>query len=197
MMFTDYYAENSCTAGRSTFITGQVACAPASPRSAFPGAAGRPAGARHHHRPGAQAARLRHRPVRQEPSRRPRRVSADQARLRRILRQPLSPQRRGGAGTALLSEERHGIRQGQLAARRAQGVRRRQDRGHRPAQPQADGDDRRRNDRRRDRLHAAAGQGQQAVLHLDEHDAHARLHPRPAVACAARAACPATSMPTA
>src|SRR5262245_22525776 len=24
MMFTDYYAENSCTAGRSTFITGQV-----------------------------------------------------------------------------------------------------------------------------------------------------------------------------
>src|ERR1700722_11168645 len=23
MMFTDYYAENSCTAGRSTFITGQ------------------------------------------------------------------------------------------------------------------------------------------------------------------------------
>jgi arylsulfatase len=25
MLFTDYYAENSCTAGRSTFITGQVA----------------------------------------------------------------------------------------------------------------------------------------------------------------------------
>ena len=24
MMFTDYYAENSCTAGRSSFITGQV-----------------------------------------------------------------------------------------------------------------------------------------------------------------------------
>jgi arylsulfatase A-like enzyme len=24
MKFTDYYAENSCTAGRSTFITGQV-----------------------------------------------------------------------------------------------------------------------------------------------------------------------------
>src|SRR4051812_29074717 len=24
LMFTDYYAENSCTAGRSTFITGQV-----------------------------------------------------------------------------------------------------------------------------------------------------------------------------
>ena len=36
MMFTDYYAENSCTAGRSTFITGQSACAPACPRSESP-----------------------------------------------------------------------------------------------------------------------------------------------------------------
>ena len=36
MMFTDYYAENSCTAGRSTFITGQDACAPVFPRSACP-----------------------------------------------------------------------------------------------------------------------------------------------------------------
>ena len=27
MMFTDYYAENSCTAGRSSFITGQIAVA--------------------------------------------------------------------------------------------------------------------------------------------------------------------------
>lgn len=49
IMFTDYYAENSCTAGRSTFITGQtclrtglckvgapgapVACRPATSRS--------------------------------------------------------------------------------------------------------------------------------------------------------------------
>jgi arylsulfatase len=28
MMFTDYYAENSCTAGRSTFITGEVGFRP-------------------------------------------------------------------------------------------------------------------------------------------------------------------------
>ena len=28
MMFTDYYAEQSCTAGRSSFITGQSTCAP-------------------------------------------------------------------------------------------------------------------------------------------------------------------------
>ncbi len=37
------------------------------------------------------------RPVRQEPSRRPRRVPAHHPRLRRILRQPLPPQRRGRA----------------------------------------------------------------------------------------------------
>ena len=37
MMFTDYYAENSCTAGRSIFITGQMPPAHrACPRSAFP-----------------------------------------------------------------------------------------------------------------------------------------------------------------
>ena len=36
----------------------------------------------------------------------------------------------------------------ELAARRAQGLRRRQDRGYRPAQQEADGDGRRRNDRR-------------------------------------------------
>ena len=34
MMFTDYYAEQSCTAGRSSFITGQH-CERAFPRSGF------------------------------------------------------------------------------------------------------------------------------------------------------------------
>ena len=29
MIFTDYYAEQSCTAGRASFITGQHGCAPA------------------------------------------------------------------------------------------------------------------------------------------------------------------------
>ena len=154
MMFTDYYAENSCTAGRSSFITGQTPKRTGLSKVGIPGRAGRPPGSRHHHRAGAQAARLRDGPVRQEPSRRPRRVPADETRLRRVLRQPLSPQRRGGAGAPVLAEERHRLRQGQLAARRAQSVRRRQDRGHRAADPQADGDDRRRDHRRRDRLHA-------------------------------------------
>jgi arylsulfatase A-like enzyme len=36
MMFTDYYAENSCTSGRSSFITGQTPKRTASPRLALP-----------------------------------------------------------------------------------------------------------------------------------------------------------------
>src|SRR4029450_8976083 len=45
---------------------------------------------------GAQVGRLYHRPVRQEPPRRSQRVPTDGARLRRVVRQPLSPERRGG-----------------------------------------------------------------------------------------------------
>ena len=36
MMFTDYYAEKSCTAGRRRSSPARHACAPACPRSAFP-----------------------------------------------------------------------------------------------------------------------------------------------------------------
>ena len=160
MMFTDYYAENSCTAGRSSFITGQICLsAPACPRSASPAP---PVGLQDRDITIAQALKplgyatgqfgKNHLGDRDE-------YLPTNARLRRVLRQPLPPQRRGGARAALLAEGRHGLRQGQLAARRAPGVRRRQDRGHRPAQPQAHGDDRRRDDGRRDRLHEAAGQG--------------------------------------
>ena len=45
------------------------------------------------------------RPIRQEPSRGPQRVPADRARLRRVLRQPLSPQRRGRARAPRLPKE--------------------------------------------------------------------------------------------
>ena len=64
----------------------------------------RSAGGRPDHRRTAEAARLRDRPVRQEPSGRQGRVPADGARLRRVLRQPLSPQRRGRAGRPGLSK---------------------------------------------------------------------------------------------
>jgi hypothetical protein len=82
----------------------------------------------------AEAAGLQHGPVRQEPPRRPRQPSADRPRLRRVLRQPLPPQRRGGAGNLLLPEG-PGVQKEVWAARRAQEQERRQgrtdDRGHR------------------------------------------------------------------
>ena len=66
----------------------------------------RPAGRGPDDRRAAQAARLRDRAVRQEPPRRPEQVPADRARLRRVLRQPLPPQRRGGARVAELAAGR-------------------------------------------------------------------------------------------
>ena len=99
-MFTDYYAEQSCTAGRSSFITGQCTLRTGLTKVGMPGA---PVGLQERRpddRRAAEAARLRHRPVRQEPPRRPQRIPADRPRVRRVLRQPLSPQRRGGAGAA-------------------------------------------------------------------------------------------------
>ena len=97
MRFTDSYGEQSCTAGRASFITGpeRVPHRPQQGRDA--GGRYRPAAGGPHDRRSAEAARLRHRPVRQEPPRRPERVPADRARIRRVLRQPLPPERRGGA----------------------------------------------------------------------------------------------------
>ena len=95
MTFTDYYAENSCTAGRSSFITGQTPKRTGLSKVGIPGAPDWTSSSRHHNSSGAQAAGLRDRPVRQEPSWRPQRISAHRAWLRRVLRQPLSPECRG------------------------------------------------------------------------------------------------------
>ena len=102
--FTDYYSQQSCTAGRACFICGQNPIRTGLTKVGMPGATVGLAEGRPDHRRAAQAARLRHRPVRQEPPRRPRRIPADRARLRRILRQSLSPECRGRAGTSRLSE---------------------------------------------------------------------------------------------
>ena len=111
------------------------------------------------HRRAPAPARLRHRPVRQEPPRRPRRDAADQQRLRPVLRQPLPPQRRGGAreprlpGRGELPRLPGEVRpaRGDPLVRRAR--RRPADRGHRPADPRAHADRRRGGHRRRARLH--------------------------------------------
>ena len=95
MMFTDYYAEASCTAGRANFITGEL---PIRTGMTTVGQAGAPIGIPAEAVTIATALKgdgLRHRPVRQEPSWRQERVSADGARLRRVLRLPLSPRRDG------------------------------------------------------------------------------------------------------
>ena len=82
VIFTDYYAEQSCTAGRSSFITGQCGLRTGKTKVGLPGAA-----------LGMQARDvtiaellevpgLCHRPVRQEPSGRLGRAPADRPRLR-------------------------------------------------------------------------------------------------------------------
>ena len=71
MLFTDYYAEASCTAGRANFITGELPIRTGLTTVGQAGLADRHAGAGADHRHRAQVDGLRHRPVRQEPSRRP------------------------------------------------------------------------------------------------------------------------------
>ena len=97
MLFTDYYAEASCTAGRANFITGQL---PIRTGMTTVGQAGAPIGLP------AQAATIatalkamgyatgqfgKNHLGDQE------RVSADGARFRRVLRLPVSPRRDGGS----------------------------------------------------------------------------------------------------
>ena len=95
MLFTDYYAEASCTAGRAAFITGQLPIRTGMTTVGQAGRQRRPARRGLHDRHGAQGPGLRHGPVRQEPPRRPQRVPAHRPRLRRVLRLPVSPRRDG------------------------------------------------------------------------------------------------------
>ena len=149
--FTDYYGEQSCTAGRAAFITGQnpyrtgltkvgharsptSACGPRTrrspPRSRRSGYATGQFGKNHF---GDRDEFL-----------------PTDARLRRVLRQPLPPQRRGGARARRLPDRGGvpGLPQELRAARRHPlvGQRRRHaaHRGHRPADQGADEDHRRR-----------------------------------------------------
>ena len=99
-------ASSRCTAGRSSFITGQSVYAHRPFQGGHSGGADRHEREDHHHRSGAEEPGLRDRAVRQEPPRRPESHAADQPRLRRVLRQPLPPERRGRAGDARLPDRR-------------------------------------------------------------------------------------------
>ena len=103
-IFTDYYAEASCTAGRANFITGEL---PIRTGLTTVGQAGAKIGIPDQAPTIATALKehgLRHRAVRQEPPGRPERIPAHRPRLRRILRLPLSPRCDGGPVAPELSE---------------------------------------------------------------------------------------------
>ena len=142
MMFTDYYAENSCTAGRSTFITGQVCLRTGLCKVGIPGA---PVG-------------LQDRDITIAQALKPLGYATGQFGKNHLGdRDEYLPTKHGfdeffGNLYHLNAEEEPErpyypkndptFVKVELAARRAQGVGRRQDRGHRPAQQQADGDHR-------------------------------------------------------
>ena len=81
-LFTDFYGQQSCTAGRAAFITGQSPIRTGLTKVGMPGATLGLSAEDPSHRPGSQALWLRNRPVRQEPSRGPQRTPADGPRLR-------------------------------------------------------------------------------------------------------------------
>ena len=102
--FTDYYSQQSCTAGRACFITGQNPIRTGLTKVGMPGAT---VGLQKEDPTIAELLKplgyatgqfgKNHLGDRNE-------YPADRARFRRVLRQPLSPQRRGRAGTARLSQ---------------------------------------------------------------------------------------------
>ena len=166
MLFTDYYAEASCTAGRASFITGEIPLRTGLTTVGQAGAdVGMPAQGLHdRHRP--QGAGLRHRPVRQEPPRRPEQVPADAARLRRVLRLPVPPRRHVGP-VLVLVPERPGLPRQVRPAQRGALLGDRHGRRDRDA---ALGQDRQAEDRGRRPAAAVPGHVQRAE--------HARHHPR-------------------
>ena len=80
--FTDWYGQQSCTAGRASFICGQNPIRTGLTKVGMPGATVGLAKAGPDDRRAAEAARVCHRSVREEPSWRSKRVPADRAWLR-------------------------------------------------------------------------------------------------------------------
>ena len=80
--FLQYYGEQSCTAGRAAFLTGQHGIRSGLTKVGFPGAPMGMSRAGSLDRRSAQEPRLRHRAIRQEPRRRSQRVAADRKRFR-------------------------------------------------------------------------------------------------------------------
>ena len=169
-LFTDWYGQQSCTAGRARFITGQSGFRTGMLKVGLPGA-----------KEGLQArdvtiAELLKAQgymtgaVRQEPPRRPRRAPADRARLRRVLRLALPPQRRGGVRERGLlqgpgDQEVQDARRDPLLGQPGWHA---EDREHRPARPRSAWRPSTRRSPRRRSLHRGGEEGGQAVLPVVE-----------------------------
>ena len=195
MRFTDSYGEQSCTAGRASFITGQSVFRTGLSKVGMPGA---DVGLQAEDVTIAQLLKplgLRDRAVRQEPPRRPQQVPADRPRLRRVLRQPLPPQRRGGARVAQLAAGRRTSRASTSASGRAAscapgrptptirprtaatgrvGRQRIEDTGPLTKKRMETIDDE--TVAAADGLHPAPARRRHALLRVDEHHAHAPAH---------------------
>ena len=104
MMFTDYYAEQSCTAGRASFITGQSGLRTGLTKVGLPGAA---VGLQKEDPTIAELLKAQGYTTAQFGKNhlgRSQRIPAHRARFRRVLRRPIPPERQRRAGTARLSE---------------------------------------------------------------------------------------------
>ena len=110
LSFTDYYGEQSCTAGRAAFITGQIPVRTGLTKVGMPGAEPRDcrpedptiaALLKNHWATVTGQFGKNHLGDRDE-------HLAHQPRVRRVLRQPVPPEHRGGAGERRLPDRRHG-----------------------------------------------------------------------------------------
>ena len=192
--FLHYYGEQSCTAGRAAFLTGQHGIRTGLTKVGFPGAPMGMSQLDPVDRRAAEEPRLRHGSVRQEPRRRPQRDrlptvngfdeffgnlyhlnAEEEPELPDYPKDPAYRAKFGPRGVlkCKATDTRRSDRRSALRPDRQA-----DHRGYRPAHQEADGDHRRRNLSRRHRLHEAAARRGQAVLLLVERHAHAPAHAR-------------------
>ena len=168
-----FYAQPSCTAGRAAFITGQL---PVRTGLTTVGTPGSPAGLQKEDitlaevlkTKGYATAQFGKNHLGDLEDQLPHRHGFDE-----YLRQPLSPQRQRGPRRPGPADQ-SGVPQEVRSARRHFRHGRRPDEGRRPADHEADGDDRRGDPRPFDRFPRTPSQGRQAVLPLAQHDPPAR-----------------------
>ena len=191
-IFTDVYAQQSCTAGRAAFITGQSPIRTGMLKVGLPGA---PEGL-HAEDPtiadllkaqGYATGQFGKNHLGDRNG-----VHPHGTRLRRVLRQLLPPERRTGTREPRLPEGpevqgavrtarrvpllRDGDREHPPRRRPLREVGQAEVRRYRPADQEADGDDRRRGAGRDHEVHRRQADGRQALVRVVQHDPHAHLH---------------------